>query len=257
MASLPPGGDAGEDGSDGRVQAGPRGARRRSGAKFDFRARTFGSSAQGHALRTEERAGEAGGRGSGRKGMAGGSGGAQNAISMQRPYGAGVGQKGRDGRLRTGRHGWRVWRSTECDFAQRPYAIGSRPAAPGWPGFRPRRHGWRLWRGTEFDFRAPTQCNVGRAGNAGMAGFGPDEAAGGCGGARNAIFVQRPYEPGAGRGGRGAGQFYSCVDQEADPGAPFVDLRPGATFGQRARSAEREHHDMPGLPSGAAARQSA
>jgi hypothetical protein len=50
--------------------------------------------------------------------------------AMQR----GAGQRRRAVRVRTGRHGWRVRWGTECDFAQRPYAMGSGPAAPAWPG---------------------------------------------------------------------------------------------------------------------------
>jgi hypothetical protein len=86
---------AGEANSDGRVQAGRHGAPWRSGAKCEIRARTLGSSAQGHALGSGEWGSKADGRGLGRKSTAGGAGGVQNAISVQRPYGPSDGRCGR------------------------------------------------------------------------------------------------------------------------------------------------------------------
>jgi hypothetical protein len=75
------------------------------------------------------------------------------------------------------------------------------------------RHGWRVRRGAECDFRASMPCNVERASSAGLAGSGPDGSAASCGWARNANFVQGPYD--AGRGPDGAGVVRGGPDDSA------------------------------------------
>jgi hypothetical protein len=107
------------------------------------------------------------------------------------PMERGVGQQGRDGRVRTGRHGWRLWGSTECDFAQRPYALGSGALgswgaghwgagqweAGQWEAGRKGQvqtggGGWRLWPGTECEIRAKTLWSGSRRRGPGWPAFG-------------------------------------------------------------------------------------
>ena len=92
-------------------------------------------------------------------------------------------------------YGWQPpRRDAECNFAQLPYAMGSQPAEPGWPGSG-RTARLAAATGRRMQFRAATPCSGEPTSAAGLAGFGPDCAAGGCGGAQNAISVQRPYGP--------------------------------------------------------------
>jgi hypothetical protein len=143
--------------------------------------------------------------------------------AMQR----GAGQQRRVGRVRAGRHGWRMRRGAECDFRASMPCNVERASSAGLAGFGPEGHGWRVRRGTECDFRASMPCNVERARSAGLAGFGPDGTAGGCGGAQNAISVRRchatwsgpaaPGWPGSDRTARlavaaGHGMRFSRVD---------------------------------------------
>ena len=115
---------------------------------------------------------------------------------------------------------------------------------------RQSRIGWLLWRPRNAIFvQGPYRPCSGSAAPAGSEG-GPDGTAGGCGAVRNAVFRRR-YGSGVGRDGRAVGLFHSSVEQEADPVAPVAGNRQGGSLGQRARSAEREHHDMPRLPPGA------
>jgi hypothetical protein len=96
-----------------------------------------------------------------------GRGGARNANFVQRPYEAGDGPAGRDGR---GRH-----RIARLDVA--------------------------AGRGMRSSRKDPMKRGTGRRGRDGRAA--PDGAARGRGRARNAIFVQRPYEAGDGPAGPG------------------------------------------------------
>jgi hypothetical protein len=115
--------------------------------------------------------------------------------------------------VRPGRQGWRVWPSMECDFAQRPYAMGSRAAAPGW-----------------------------------MAGFTPNGAAGGCAGHGIGFSDKDPMDRAAGqqgRHGRGADQP-ARLAVVAGHGIGFSDKDP------MDRGAERSAGVATGLASGPA-----
>ena len=139
--------------------------------------------------------------------------GARNAKFVQGPYEAGRGparpewsEAAPDGAAR-GRG-----RARNAIFARRCHATWSGPAPPGRPSpDRTARLAGAVGHGMRF--RAATQCNGERASSAGLAGPDPDGTAGGCGGARNAIFARRchatwsgpalPGWPGFGPGWRG------------------------------------------------------
>jgi hypothetical protein len=135
------------------------------------------------------------------------------------PMERGVGQQGRDGRVRTGRHGWRLWRGAECDFHAKTLWSGAWASRAGMVGFGPdgtaggcggarnaiSRGDPLHWGAGALGSGGTGERGTGERGNgkrAGRAGFRPEEAAGGCGRGRNAKFVQRPYGAGAGPGGR-------------------------------------------------------
>ena len=152
---------------------------------------------------------------------------ARNPIFVQRPYEPGGGPAGPGGPGWSGRGpeapgrpgpgqttrlvvvAGRRTRFSRVDAMQRGAGQQRRVGR-----VRARRRGWWLWRGTECDFRASMPCNVERASSAGLPGSGPDGTAGGCGGARNAIFARRCHAtwsgpaalawPGSGRKGTAA-----------------------------------------------------
>ena len=165
---------------------------------------------------------------------------ARNPIFVQRPYEPGGGPAGPGGPGWSGRGpeapgrpgpgqttrlvvvAGRRTRFSRVDAMQRGAGQQRRVGR-----VRARRRGWWLWRGTECDFRASMPCNVERASSAGLPGSGPDGTAGGCGGARNAIFARRchatwsgpaaPGWPGPDRttrlaGAAGHGMRFSRVD---------------------------------------------
>jgi hypothetical protein len=144
-----------------RVRTGRHGWRVRWGTECDFAQRPnamgSGPAAPGWPVRTRT-ARLAGAAGHGMR--------FSRVDAMQR----GAGQRRRAVRVRTGRHGWRVRWGTECDFAQRPYAMGSGPAAPAWPGSdRTARlagaagHGMRFSRVDAMQRGAGQQRRAGRA----------------------------------------------------------------------------------------------
>jgi hypothetical protein len=179
-------GDAGEADSDGRAQAGARGARWRSGAKCEIRAKTLWSGARAGKRGAGRQGRQQGrdGRGSGRKGTAGGSGGARNRISMQRPYGAGRGPAGpawsdSDRTATAGGCGGArnaISRSDPMHWGAGQWGAGHWGAGQWEAGRKGRVQtgggGWRLWPGTECEIRAKTLWSGSRRRGPGWPAFG-------------------------------------------------------------------------------------